>query len=51
MIADLIAAEIEVSQRCTLPQKSSKALCPGITDLIAAEIEVTERCALTQHSC
>ena len=32
--ADLIVAEIEVSQRCALRQHSCNPLCPGLSDLI-----------------
>jgi hypothetical protein len=49
--ADVIGAEIEVSQRCALPQHSCKALRPAWSDQIVADIEVSQRCALTQHSC
>ena len=50
--ADVIGAEIEVSQRCALPQHSCKALGPVWSDFpIASEIEVSQRCALRQHSC
>ncbi len=49
--ADVIGAEIQVSQRCALRQHSCKKLCPGWSDLIAAEIEVGQRWALRQHSC
>ena len=46
--ADVIGAEIEVSQRWALRKHSSKALCPGRSDLIVTEIEVSQRCALPQ---
>ena len=49
-VADLIVADIEVSQRCGLCQHSCKALCPDCSDQIAADIEVSQRCALHQHS-
>jgi hypothetical protein len=49
--ADVIVAEIEVSQRWALPQHSGKLLCPACLYPIAAEIEVSQRCALRQHSC
>jgi hypothetical protein len=49
--ADVIVAEIEVSQRCALRQHSCQALCPCWSDVIAVEIEVSQRCALRQHSC
>jgi hypothetical protein len=42
----VIAAEIQVSQRCALRQHSCKALCSSITDAIEAEMEVSQRCAL-----
>ncbi len=48
--ADVIAAQIEVSQRCALPQHSCKTFCPACAYLIPAAIEVSERCALPQHS-
>jgi hypothetical protein len=38
--ADVIGAEIEVSQRCALCKHSCKALCPACSDQIPAEIEV-----------
>ena len=41
--ADVIAAEIEVSQRCALPQHSCKTLCPSLADLIVEKIEVSQR--------
>jgi hypothetical protein len=46
MAADVIVAEIEVSQHCALPQNSCKPLCPRIDDSIAAEIEMSQRCVL-----
>ncbi len=49
--ADVIAAEIEVSQRCALRKHSCQALCLGWPDPIETEIEVSERWALRQHSC
>jgi hypothetical protein len=50
-IADLIVAEVEVSQRCALRQHSCKALCPSIADPIVPEVDVSQRCTLPQHSC
>jgi hypothetical protein len=35
---DAIVAEIEVSQRCILPQHSCKTVCPSIADLIASVV-------------
>ncbi len=49
--ADVIEAEIEVSQRWALPQHACKLLCPAFADLIASEMEVSQRCALRKHSC
>jgi hypothetical protein len=49
--ADVIGAEIEVSQFCALRQNSCNAFCPASSDLIEAEIEVSQRWALRQHSC
>jgi hypothetical protein len=50
IIADLTAADIEVSKRWALRQHSCDALCPFITDsgpaffeFIVAEIEVSQR--------
>jgi tRNA pseudouridine55 synthase len=48
--ADFIVAEIEVSQRCALRQRSCKPLCPVCEDMIVAEIEVSQRWTLHQHS-
>jgi hypothetical protein len=44
--ANVIATEIEVSQRWAVHQRSCEALCPSISDLIAAEIKVSQRSAL-----
>ena len=49
--ADLIAVEIEVSQRWALRQHSCKTLRPFWSNVIAPEIEVSQHCALHQHSC
>jgi hypothetical protein len=48
--ANAIATEIEVSQRCALPQHSCQTLCPVCADHIVSEIEVSQRWALRQHS-
>ena len=45
-IADVIVAEIQVSQRCALPEHSCQPLCSSIADPIATEIEVNQRWAL-----
>jgi hypothetical protein len=49
--ADVIEAEIQVSQRCALRQHSCKPFYPGWSDVIEAETEVSQCCALPQHSC
>jgi hypothetical protein len=49
--ADIIVAEIEVSERWALRNHSCKPLCPGWSDLIVSEIEVSQRSALCKHSC
>jgi hypothetical protein len=48
---DSIAAEIEVSQHCALPEHSCKTFCPSLVYAIVVEIEVSQRCAIRQHSC
>jgi hypothetical protein len=47
----VIAADIEVSQRCALRKHSPQALCFGCFDPIVVEIKVSQRCALRQHFC
>jgi hypothetical protein len=49
--ADVIGAEIEVSQRSALRKHSCKPLCPVCSNIIAFEIEVSQRWAVLQHSC
>ncbi len=48
---DAIAAELKLSQRCTLSQRNCKTFCPSIADYIVAEIKVSQRWALRQHYC
>ena len=43
---DVIATEIEVSQRLALRQQSCKPLCPSFSEKSVAEIEVSQRFAL-----
>ena len=48
--ADVIPAEIEVSERWALRQHSCKTLCPSFSNPIAVEIEVSQCCTLRQYS-
>ena len=48
---EIIAAEIEVNQRCTPRQHFCKFPCPGFSNLIVAEIEVSNPSTLYQQFC
>ena len=50
-MCEIIAAEIEVNQRCALRKHVYNFPCPGCSNLIVAEIEVSKPWALDQQFC